>query len=224
VTIGARTHGLNWRKVVQDRPAEESNPDASSVRVQTELMTPRLEHAFRWSAECHDGQTRKGSRAPYFEHVAAVALVLERAGFDEDVVIAGLLHDVVEDTSATLADVATLFGTAVADIVGQCSEVKTDELGNKRPWSDRKRDHVAAMTDAPLPARAVMLADKLHNLISVEFDLRAGRPVWTQFSAGREQALWYYRTAIDACRHGDPRLDRLALACRVVLERVSLLE
>jgi (p)ppGpp synthase/HD superfamily hydrolase len=208
---------------MQDRPSETNGPDSSQVRARTELMTSRLESAFLWAAECHEGQTRKGSNTPYFEHVAAVALVLDRAGFGEDVVIAGLLHDVVEDTSVTLGEVAARFGPAVADIVGHCSEVKTDDRGNKRPWSDRKRDHLAAMADAPLSARAVMLADKLHNLTSIELDLRAGRPVWSQFSAAREQVLWYYRTAIDVSGRGDPRLDRLASACHDVLERVHLL-
>ena len=71
----------------------------------------------RWSALCHRGQTRKGSDIPYFEHAAAVALILDRAGFDEDVVIAGLLHDVVEDTDATLEDVGARFGPDVREMV-----------------------------------------------------------------------------------------------------------
>ena len=56
--------------------------------MRSELISPRLEEAFRWAAECHEGQTRKASRTPHFQHVAAV---LARAGFDEDVVIAGTL-------------------------------------------------------------------------------------------------------------------------------------
>jgi guanosine-3',5'-bis(diphosphate) 3'-pyrophosphohydrolase len=192
--------------------------------MRSELISPRLEQAFRWAAECHEGQTRKASRTPYFQHVAAVALVLARAGFDEDVVIAGLLHDVVEDTSATLADVTARFGSVVAGIVGHCSEIKTDDRGNKRPWIDRKRDHLAAMAHAPLSARAVMLADKLHNLVSIEVDLRAARPVWSQFNAAREQVLWYYATAIDACLQSDSRLEPLASACRDALERVKHLD
>jgi (p)ppGpp synthase/HD superfamily hydrolase len=202
---------------------ENSDRELSDVYRQTELMTSRLESAFRWATECHRGQTRRGSGTPYFEHVAAVALILDRAGFAEDAVIAGLLHDVVEDTGATLADVAARFGPAVAEVVGHCSEVKTDAVGNKRPWIDRKRDHLDAMADASLAARAVILADKLHNLISIELDLREGRPVWSQFHAGREHVLWYHQAAIDACGHGDSRLDQLAIACRDVLARVILM-
>jgi hypothetical protein len=139
-------------------------------------MSPRLERALRWAAVCHAGQTRKGSDIPYFEHVVAVAMILDRAGFEEDVVIAGLLHDVIEDTEASFDDVATRFGTAVAEIVRACSEVKLDAQGRKQPWIDRKRDHLAVICAAGVPIRAVVLADKLHNLTSIEVDLEERRP------------------------------------------------
>jgi guanosine-3',5'-bis(diphosphate) 3'-pyrophosphohydrolase len=177
----------------------------------------------RFAAQAHAGQSRKGSDTPYFEHVAAVALILDRAGFAEDVVIAGLLHDVVEDTATSFADVASRFGEYVRQLVGYCSEVKFDDHGNKRPWIDRKRDHLAALADAPVEARGIILADKLHNLVSIEFDAREGKPVWKQFSADRNQVLWYYRTAIDLCGHGDPRLETLAGYCRDVLARLDRL-
>jgi (p)ppGpp synthase/HD superfamily hydrolase len=186
-----------------------------------DLMTVRLERALRWSAECHQGQTRRSSPTPYFEHVMAVALVLDRAGFDEDVVIAGLLHDVIEDTEATFEDVAARFGADVAETVRHCSEVKLDAQGNKRPWIDRKRDHIAAIAVAPMAARGVMLADKLHNLVTMELDLLEGRPVWSEFHADREHVLWYYRAAIDACGRDDDRLGRLAASCQDVLARVE---
>ena len=184
-------------------------------------MSSRLERALRWAAVCHAGQTRKGNDIPYFEHPVAVAIILDRAGFEEDVVIAGLLHDVVEDTEATFDDVAARFGSAVAEIVRACSEVKLDEQGRKRPWIDRKRDHLAVICAAGVPARAVMLADKLHNLTSIDVDLEDGRPVWDQFNAERTQVLWYYRATIEACSSGEPRVESLAVACREVLDRIA---
>src|SRR5205807_3243496 len=117
-----------------------SEPESARGTMPREWITPRLEQALRWSARCHEGQTRKGGHIPYFQHAAAVAMILDRAGFDEDVVVAGLLHDVVEDTTATFEDVALRFGPAVAETVRQCSEVKRDAEGRKRPWIDRKRD------------------------------------------------------------------------------------
>jgi (p)ppGpp synthase/HD superfamily hydrolase len=185
------------------------------------LMSPRLEEALRFAAKCHQGQARRGGNTPYFAHVAAVAIILDRARFDEDVVIAGLLHDVVEDTPVTLAEVAVRFGSEVAEIVRHCSEIKTDELGETRPWIDRKRDHIAALSDAPVTARAVVLADKLHNLVSIELDLLQGRPIWSGFHAERDQVLWYYHAMIDRCGQDDHRLVQLAEACRQVLGRIE---
>jgi (p)ppGpp synthase/HD superfamily hydrolase len=182
-----------------------------------------LDRALRWAAVCHAGQKRRSSGTPYFEHLAAVGLMLDRAGFDEDAVIAGVLHDLVEDTPATLDEVALRFGPAVAEIVRHCSEIKMDAHGNKRPWIDRKRDHIAAIATAPAVARAVFLADKLHNLISIELDLVDRRPVWPDFHAAREQVLWYYEAGIDACGQDDPRLERLAGLARATLARVKLL-
>jgi guanosine-3',5'-bis(diphosphate) 3'-pyrophosphohydrolase len=184
-------------------------------------MSPRLERALQSSARWHTGQTRKGGDIPYFEHAAAVAMILGRAGFDEDVAIAGLLHDVVEDTDATLADVEAGFGAAVAEIVGLCSEIKYDAEGRKRPWIDRKLDHLAALAGASASAWAVILADKLHNLTCIELDLADGRPVWDQFNADRAQVLWYYRATIDARSSGDPRVEDLARACREALDRIE---
>jgi (p)ppGpp synthase/HD superfamily hydrolase len=186
-------------------------------------MTVRLEEAMRFAAKAHLGQMRKGSGTPYFEHVVAVALIVDRLGFPEDVVIAGLLHDVVEDTAATLEDLAIRFGKEVSELVRHCTEIKTDEQGNKRPWIDRKRDHLAAIALAPDEARAIILADKLHNLVSIELDLRENRPVWSLFHAEREQVLGYYRKMIDECGSGDSRLESLAVCCRNVQARVEQL-
>ena len=185
------------------------------------LMSMDLEHALRWAGECHQGQSRKGGEIPYFTHLAGVALILQRLGFDADVVIAGLLHDVVEDTEATLVDVRRRFGSKVAELVAHCSEVKLDDQGRKRPWIDRKRDHLAALTDAPAEARAVVLADKLHNLVSIACDFAEGRPVWPLFNADRAEVLWYYRTTIDSSGSDDFRLKLLADECRQVLAEIE---
>jgi (p)ppGpp synthase/HD superfamily hydrolase len=176
-----------------------------------------LERALRWGAAAHDGQVRKGAKTPYFEHVAGVALILERFGFEESVVIAGLLHDVVEDTEVTLDQVRERFGSDVATIVAACSEVKTDDEGRKRPWIDRKRDHLQALEGASVAVAAVILADKLHNLLSMACDLEEGRPVWSIFNAPRSDVLWYYHTALDRVGAGDPRLEALASQCRQIL-------
>ena len=184
------------------------------------FLSPRIEQALRLAAVRHAGQERKGSGVPYVEHVVAVAWILDRAGFGEDVVIAGLLHDLVEDTSTSIDEIRARFGPFVAELVAHCSEVKNDEQGRKRPWIDRKRDHLAALANAPVEARAIVLADKLHNLMSIQLDLAEGRPIWTTFNADRDQVLWYYDASITCCGQGDPRLEQLAPSCRERLAEV----
>jgi guanosine-3',5'-bis(diphosphate) 3'-pyrophosphohydrolase len=183
--------------------------------------TLNLERALRLAAAGHRDQVRKGTGVPYIEHPMAVALILDREGFDEEVVIAGLLHDLVEDTDVTLEQIRDGFGQSVGVIVGACSEVKLDAEGKKRPWIDRKRDHLAALLHASDEVFAVILADKLHNLISIKLDLIDGIPVWGTFNASKDQVLWYCRATIDACRSDDPRLLRLSDKCSAVLAEVT---
>jgi len=191
----------------------------------TPLASARLEQALRMAAAGHEGQVRKSSHVPYVEHVFGVAWILDRAGFEEDVVIAGLLHDLLEDTPITRIQVEESFGSRVADLVAVCSEEKLDAQGQKRPWIDRKRDHLAAVAQAQREARAIVLADKLHNLISIELDLTENRPVWSEFHAERDQVLWYQDAMISVCAEGsgDSRIERLATACREVLTRIKAL-
>ena len=186
------------------------------------LMSPILERALRRCACWHHGQARKGAGGiPYVEHVVGVALILDRAGFPEPVVVAGLLHDAVEDADVTVEQVRQEFGPEVARIVADCSERKHDAQGAKRPWIDRKTEHLAHLERAPVDSRAVALADKLHNLTSILVDLEDGGDVWSIFNADRAQVFWYYRAAIARYRLGDPRLQQLAAACEEMLGRIE---
>lgn len=185
------------------------------------LFSTRLELALRRAASWHRDQTRRGSGVPYIVHPFAVAMILDRLDFPEPVVIAGLLHDAVEDTDATLGEILDDFGPEVGELVAHCSEVKTDAAGVKRPWIDRKRDHVESLASAPVEARAIALADKLHNLISIHYDLNAGRAVWSHFHAGREEVLAYYRECLDRFGWGDDRLAALVAEGREILAGIE---
>jgi (p)ppGpp synthase/HD superfamily hydrolase len=189
--------------------------------IEIPTWTPTLERALRLAAQGHEGQVRKGSPIPYVEHPMAVAMILDRAGFEEDVVVAGLLHDLVEDTEVSLDEIRSAFGDVVAETVAGCSEIKSDAGGRKRPWADRKRDHLEALGSANLATRAVTLADKLHNLASIAFDLDEGRPVWSTFNATRDDVLAYYRAMIATCGTGDPRLEILSQQAVTLLNSID---
>ena len=192
------------------------------MAINLDLMSPRLERALWWAAVWHDGQHRKASPVPYVQHPVAVAWMLDRLGFEEDVVIAALLHDAVEDTEATLEEVRVRFGDRVAELVAHCSEVKLDAEGKKRAWEDRKRDHLEALQAAPIEAKAIVLADTLHNLKSMAADLEEGPELWQRFNASKEQVLGYARAKVERLGEGvDSRLEALARRCREVLDGID---
>ncbi|MGD9853440.1 MAG: HD domain-containing protein [Planctomycetaceae bacterium] len=178
---------------------------------------PLIERALRVAATHHQQQSRKGGAVPYITHPVAMALILQRFGFDDDELLAAaLLHDVVEDTDCTLDELAAQFPPAVVETVAALSERKRDESGAPRPWRDRKLEHIEQIRSGPFAARVVALADKLHNLLSIQYDLAAGEDVWSRFNAPRADVLWYHRAMIEAASQDDPRLLPLANAGRAV--------
>lgn len=155
----------------------------------------RIEEAIELAAQAHDGQFRKGTRTPYISHPYAVGLMLMNAGCSETVVIAGILHDTVEDTDLTLEYIRKNFGESVADIVEGCSENKSLR------WRERKTECIEALKIATTEVCLVTCADKLHNLRTVisEYD-DIGDTVWERFHGGLEAQAWYYQSVLGSLR------------------------
>lgn len=148
-----------------------------------------LDQALEFAARAHQGQVRKGTDIPYVSHPYAVGLMLARAGCDDEVVAAGILHDTVEDTYVTLEELREQFGERVASIVEGCSEPD-----RSKHWEERKEHTLAYLATASREIRLVSVADKLHNARSILADMRrGGEGVWVRFKRGREQQAWYYR-------------------------------
>jgi (p)ppGpp synthase/HD superfamily hydrolase len=179
-----------------------------------------LDRALILAARAHRDQVRKGSDVPYVQHPVHVAILLLKHGLDEPVVIAGLLHDVVEDTSVTLDEVRAEFGERVADLVGAVSEKKEDSTGH-RPWRVRKEEQLAMLAQAPLDVVALKTADALHNGMTTLRDVRArGEEAWSRFNAPKSDQLWIYRAVADVVRArlGDHALVRELDECVTALE------
>ena len=157
----------------------------------------RLQRAFRYAAAKHDGQTRKQSGVPYLSHLMAVASLVLEAGGDEDMAIAALLHDVVEDCGGMprLREIGKQFGPRVARIVEGC----TDSFGAPKPeWVERKKDYLREVKHANAETRLVSASDKLHNVRTILADYRQdGEAIWTRFNGKKEGTLWYYRALVD---------------------------
>ncbi|MBL8784840.1 MAG: HD domain-containing protein [Deltaproteobacteria bacterium] len=189
------------------------------------LLGPRFTDALSWGAELHRHQVRKGSDVPYLAHLLSVAaLVLEHGG-DEDVAIAAVLHDAVEDQGGQpiLDEIGRRFGARAADIVLGVSDSVTAKGALKAPWRDRKEKYLVHFAEASADVRLVSMADKLHNARSTVSDLRREGPrTWDKFNATREDTLWFYRRFADLAKTLDRRaiVDELELVVRD-LERVG---
>jgi (p)ppGpp synthase/HD superfamily hydrolase len=160
-------------------------------------LGPRFRRAFLFAADKHAGQARKASTIPYIAHLIGVASLVLEAGGDEDLAIAALLHDVVEDCGGKpmLKEVRKRFGKRVAKIVEGCTD--SDTLP-KPPWRERKENYLAHLKTADADTCLVSAADKLNNVRSILSDYREiGESVWSRFNGGREGTLWYYRALLE---------------------------
>ncbi|MBK7878408.1 MAG: HD domain-containing protein [Planctomycetes bacterium] len=179
------------------------------------MYSPRVEAALRAAHAAHAGQTRKsGGDVPYVTHPVHVALVLARLGAGETLLVAALLHDVVEDCPGwDLERVAREFGADVAAIVAELTEDKS------RTWEERKLAGIEHARTFSLAAATVKAADKLHNLRTLVDELRATIApdhVWSRFRGGRTRTVELSQTLVDTLA---PRIDpRLAAELRSALD------
>jgi (p)ppGpp synthase/HD superfamily hydrolase len=176
--------------------------------------------ALGFAITAHGDQRRKGGDIPYVAHLLGVASLVLDAGGDEDLAIAGLLHDTIEDTETTAEDIESAFGPRVAAIVEGC----TDAHETPKPeWRERKERYLAHLRslETPIDVLVVSRADKLHNARAILLDYRDVREeLWSRFKEGPEQQLWYYGSLVDifATRLPGVMTDELS---RVVNELVA---
>jgi (p)ppGpp synthase/HD superfamily hydrolase len=184
-----------------------------------------VDRALIVAALAHHSKRRKGTEIPYIMHPFHVGLILQRYGYPEEVVVAGFLHDVVEDMpfgdhalqgriaatfpgaefptgvgletfrKAFLQFMDTQFGPAVMELVTLVTEPKNDGSPPK-VWRERKQCQLKHLAVAAPDGAALKAADLLHNIRSVLRDLkRDGAPVMKRFNAGPEDTLWWYESA-----------------------------
>ena len=171
----------------------------------------KLYDAIELAARAHHGQVRKGTEIPYIVHPLAVAGILIRADCPEHLVIAGILHDTLEDTPLTLEEIRLPFGREVADLV-----VALSEPDKKAPWEERKAHTIDYLEQMATPdVLLVSVADKLDNMRAIREGLEsAGEAFWLRFNRPRENQKWYYQRLAERVRtpHRD-RCGRCTGAC-----------
>ena len=154
----------------------------------------KLHKAVLYAVQMHSQQLRKGTNLPYIVHPMEVLNILSRMNAHEELLMAGVLHDVVEDTEATIEDIAHRFGETVAELV-----LAHTEQNKELPWWERKLAAIAHLRSAPRDVKLLILADKLSNIRSMAADYaRIGDKLWDRFCADKTMQSRYYSMSIDA--------------------------
>jgi (p)ppGpp synthase/HD superfamily hydrolase len=188
------------------------------------VLTDRFDRAMLYATHVHGGQIRKGTSTPYVAHLLAVAATVLEYDGSEDMAIAALLHDAVEDQGGEprLSDIRNRFGDRVADIVRSCSDsvVNTCAGQQKDDTRIRKMRYIEHLDTADQETLLVSLSDKIHNARSILRDLRKfGPAVWERFNSPKEETLRYYRELANAFRRRLPgQLADELLEIVIVLE------
>ncbi len=158
----------------------------------------RLGRAAAFAARAHSGQTRKSSGVPYVCHPLGVASLVIEHGGDLEQAIAGLLHDVLEDTPVTAEELSEAFGLRVLRIVEGCSDTfPGDTPEAKAPWQQRKQRFLEGLAELPPETLLVIACDKLHNLRAWVGALRLqGRQALRGFKGSPAEQVAYYEEAL----------------------------
>jgi (p)ppGpp synthase/HD superfamily hydrolase len=198
-------------------------------RVLSRPLSDTFNEALVYAAKLHRDQPRKGKDIPYLGHLLGVASLVLESGGDEEMAIAALLHDAVEDQGGRprLEEIRRTFGARVAHIVAGCTDSDMVDPDLKAPWCERKEQYIAHIHDeADAEVRLVSAADKVHNARAVLGDhYECGDSVFERFSGRKQGTLWYYRALVEAFRAAEvrdnPAADAAAHGRRRLIDELS---
>lgn len=150
-------------------------------------MNNELNRAISFATIAHRRQKRKGSKLPYIIHPYSMALYLQSKGCKQEVIIAALFHDILEDTIVGEKKIKEQFGAEVLAIVKACTENKI------LSWQKRKLESFEKYEHASEEILLVSMTDKMHNMFSILEDYPIfGEKIWNKFSKQKSDYNWYY--------------------------------
>lgn len=162
--------------------------------------TNRFEEAVMFAIKYHQGQKRKINNAPFIIHPMEVATIISSITTDEDLMIAGVLHDIVEDTKVNPLDIKEKFGEKVYELVISETENKKKELPAESTWLERKESSLEVLKNTKdRNVKILWLSDKLSNIRSLYTEyLKMGEDIWMCFHQHDKQMhRWYYMTILE---------------------------
>lgn len=175
-----------------------------------------IDYAIYFATKAHNGQKRKTDKdVDMIFHPFTVGMMLQRANANTNCVIAGILHDVVEDTKYTLEDIQIEFGNEIAKIVEEVSENKS------LAWKERKKEAIDKIRTASIEGKLVECADKISNLECLyALYLEQGEEIWKNFNKPKEEQEWYYTNMYNAVIENVTEEEKLFDRYKVVLEEL----
>ena len=172
--------------------------------------------AIHMAIKAHENQVRKLDNDMYVAHPLEVGITLARHNMPEEVIVAGILHDTVEDTTLSLEDIEAEFGHLVRTYVDYCSEKNKCDS-----WKNRKIEYLNRLIDAPIDVMYIVCADKLTNIKSIARHYeRLGHIIWDKFNAGFIDQKWYYLAILDILHpiHAHPLYIELEQTVKLVFK------
>ena len=158
-------------------------------------MSINIQKAIVFATLKHKNQKRKGTDIPYIVHPMEVMQILTDLRCAENIIIAGILHDTLEDTATTPKEICDIFGQDILKIVQSESEDKS------KSWKERKQNTINHLKDASPESKIVCFADKFSNIRSMLRDKEnIGQQLWQRFNAGKDDIKWYYRSIAEALK------------------------
>lgn len=148
------------------------------------------QQAMQFAIIAHSGQVRKAEKEkPTAFHAIDVANLLEKYGFDDNVIAAGYLHDVIEDTDYTKEDILEKFGADICSLV-----LGASEADKTKSWEERKLGTINRVKTLDLRHKAIVACDKISNLEDLRYKFgRECKEDFSAFNRGKEKKLWYWQ-------------------------------
>ena len=159
------------------------------------IDTTFLDKAIEFAVKAHANSERRGKGFPYIVHPLEAISIVASMTPDQELLAAAALHDTVEDTGVTVADLRREFGDRVANLVEAESDVFVEGLSEEASWHDRKKAAIDRLAAAPYEAKMVAMGDKLSNMRAIWRDYQEkGDELWKIFHAkDKADHEWHYR-------------------------------
>lgn len=159
------------------------------------IDTTFLDKAIEFAVKAHANSERRGKGFPYIVHPLEAMSIVASMTPDQELLAAAALHDTVEDTGVTVADLRREFGDRVANLVEAESDVFVEGLSEEASWHDRKKAAIDRLAAAPYEAKMVAMGDKLSNMRAIWRDYQEkGDELWKIFHAkDKADHEWHYR-------------------------------